>query len=133
MKMADTALVVQAHWTRLRPLILKAIPLMGGTYDEPSLLRAVLGGRMTFWPGEKCFYLAAIDEFPCKKRLNILLANGDESELARVGERVEAWGKAAGATEVYEEVRPGIDRQAVNGKRDTHGLKRSRVIWTRAI
>lgn len=114
MNMADTALSVQHHWSRLRPLILAAIPVLRRSHDEADLIAGVLSGHFTFWPGEKSFVLAALQEFPRLKRCHIFLANGDEVECRDIVKKIEAWAKTKGASQILSELRPALDRKAID-------------------
>lgn len=133
MDMAHTALALQAHWTRLRPIIQKAVPFMGGTHDEADLLKEVLEGRMSFWPGERSFIIAAIERFPKLVRLNFCLAGGDREEIERIAHKIHQWGKVMGATVAVTEIRPGAERMARAGKLATHEFKSRRTVYVRGI
>lgn len=133
MHMADTALALQAHWSRLRPLILKAVPFMGGTHDEADLIKECLEGRMTFWPGEKSFLIAQVQKFPRQTRCVVVLANGDADECTRLRDRVEAWAKTQGATALRAELRPAGDRMAQRGHPATTNWKRGPTIYQKDL
>lgn len=133
MNMADTSIALQTHWNRLRPLIQRAVPLMGGTHNEEDLIKAVLAGEMTFWPGKKSFALAVLERFPRLTRAHVILANSeDQPEMLRLAESITAWAKALGATELVADVRPGVDRLYGN-QIATHDYKRTRVTLVRKI
>lgn len=110
MDMAHTALVVQTHWQRLRPLILKAIPFMNGSHEEADLIEGVLAGEFTFWHGDNSFALAAIEKHKRLTRCNLFLAGGNPKECLRLRDKVEQWGKSKGATQFFTMVRPALDR-----------------------
>lgn len=133
MDMAHTALALNASWKRLRPLIQKAIPFMGGTHDEADLLKEVMEGRITFWPGQRAFVLAAIERFPKLTRLNLVLAGGDYVEADQIGMKIMAWGKMQGATQMIAELRPGLDRNVATGKRAASDFTRRRTVYVREI
>lgn len=105
---------------------------MGGTHGESDLIKCVMSGAMTFWPGRNAFSLACIERHPQLTLVRLLLAGGDVEECVRLEDSIVQWGRAMGATEFRTEVRPGLDRLYQKSGRDL-GLKRQRVVYTRTI
>lgn len=134
LKPSDDA-VFEHDWLRLRPLILKAVKWLPG-YDEADLLRAVMSGGITFWPGERSFIFAAIERHPKLTRLHFVLFGGDHNEAAGIEPRIVAWAKRHGATEAFTSARVGLDRLNVRGEAGYYsdsGYKRSRVVYVKEI
>lgn len=134
MEMAHTALVMQAHWNRLRPLILKAIPFMQGSHDEADLIAGVLAGTFRFFAGPNSFALAEIEKLPRVTRCNLFLAGGDPEQCLVLRDVVEAWGRDSGATQFFTMVRPALDRLNKQG-RGPHakGWTRGATIYAKEI
>lgn len=126
---------LKSDWLRLRPLIVKAVKWTGA-YDETHLLRGVVGGVFTFWPGKKAFIIASIDRYPLLTRLHLLLAGGDHNEVAKIEPAVVLWGRSLGATQSYTEARLGLDRlneHSHGGYYADSGYQRSRVVYVKEI
>lgn len=103
-----------AHWNRLLPLIVKAVPFMGGTHDESDLLMDIQNGKLSFWPSENAFVITSVDVFPKIKRLNVVLANGDPREVDMLIGLAEQAAKKLGATKAVSAFRPGLERFVVS-------------------
>ena len=125
--------IVLPHWIRLQPLIRKAVPFMYGAMDEHDLLKAVLERRMAFFPGERCFMVAAIDRHEQKTAANIVLANGDDDEIAAMVPGVERWALNNGATELVFDFRPGLDRLEEGSRCKALGFKRRSVRYAKEL
>ena len=127
--------VMVLHWPRLRHLIIAALPYLGGTHDEESLLEEIRSARMVFWPGEKSFIITAIEAFPKLKRLNILLANGDPTEAENLVEVASVWARNHGVTKVISSLRPALDRfnQLRPTQRITTGWARVSAVYEKAL
>lgn len=134
MDMAHTTLAVQAHWRRLRPLILKSIPFMNGSHDEADLIAGVLDGSFRLWAGPNSFALASLERYPKLVRCNLFLAGGDAHECLEMRGRVEAWGKANGAGQFFTMIRPGLDRLNHQGRGPhAEGWSRGATIYTKDL
>ena len=108
--MAETSSALQAEWVRLRAIILKAIPCLGGTHDEADLIAGCLSGQFTLWTAADAFVLATVQEFPRLKRLHIFLANGNPQQVNRLMVMASAWSKAKGVSEITCTLRPAVER-----------------------
>lgn len=131
----ETETDLQRNWIRLRPLILKSVAFTNA-YNEVDLLKGVMNGAWTFWPGDRSFIFASVDKYPTLTKLNIFLAGGDHNEVFQIEPAVVAWAKSLGATQSFTEARMGLDRLNEHGHRNYYtdaGYKRSRVVYVKDI
>jgi hypothetical protein len=130
-----TAADLQREWSRLRPVIMDALPFMGGTHDESDLIKAVLEGGLSMWAAPGSFVLAMVERCPRLTRVCVTLAGGKPPEVDAMMPLVEAWGVQRGATQLFCAIRPGLER--VNRRdpaaRLEHGWQRVSVNYVKEL
>ena len=126
---ADIAAAVRPHWERLRPLIQKAVKFSPGMTEE-QLLAGVLDRRYGFFPAEKAFVFACIEDIAA----NMFLAGGDHQEVARLEPEILAWAKVHKVRRIRTEVRLGVEKtDEQHGHFKALGYRRARIVYEKDI
>lgn len=133
--MVTTTEALQAEWSRVRGLIVAAIPCLGGTHNESDLIAGVLNGSFRLWTSHRSFVLTTIETFPRMKRLHVFLVNGDPKEIARLIAMACVSALHDGAAQVRTSVRPAIERylQRNPDERAAQGWIRGATTYVKGI
>lgn len=131
---------LMGEWQRLRPAILRAIPLLAGSHTEEDLAKAVLDGALTFLPGERSFIFFTVDNLPQVARVIILLAGGfeatDEVECMKLVDEALEYGVARhSAKQGMLCLRPGMERiidRRGEGE-STHGWRKLAIVYMKDV
>ena len=85
-------------WIKCREWLLPAIELTNGTHNEDDVLRELMRGKLTLWPGERSAIVTEFVEYDTgkKKTLHFFLVGGDMDELLAMEPKIAEWGKSKG-------------------------------------
>lgn len=99
-------------WVHCREFLLPAIVRTQGTHDEDDILRGLILGKYTLWPGKKSAIVTEFVEYDSgkMKSLHWFLVGGDMDELMTMKPHIEAWGKSKGCKRVSCAGRKGWEK-----------------------
>jgi hypothetical protein len=107
MKMLET----KEEMERAMPMILDALPQLGGTHDFTDIIQLIMNGSLTLWVAPWSFVLTEIVEYPRLKELNLFLAGGNLEELCAFDEVITDYAKAMGCARIEAHARKGFSRK----------------------
>lgn len=97
-------------WTRLRPLIEKALPYNGGTHTIEDIEAGLAAGRFHFWGAEKSAVVTEFVEYPQLRALNVFLIGGELNEVRAMAPQIEQYAREHGCKRIQGAGRPGWER-----------------------
>lgn len=100
------------EWERLAPVLQAALD-RGAGYSLEDVKRAVLDGRMQFWPGDESAIVTEILDHPQDRVCHYFLAGGTLVELERMVPVVESFARHMGCARMTLTGRRGWERSFI--------------------
>lgn len=85
---------------QLKQWLQPALDRGGNTHTFEDVIKEIEAGNMQLWTGPKGAAVTMVYDFPRKRMLHVFIAGGDLEQVLDFVPSMEAWGRAAGCTEM---------------------------------